>query len=154
MIFNIVIAFVIPWIFMIILYFKNKKILLIIAPFQTAIAYTINAIGFYYGFWDLYPFNNKEIVHLPFDLGIYPMLSVYMIYYIHLKKTNPFTIIFIFTLLTTSIEGAGVIIGNVVYGHGWNIGGTFISYLIPYILNYAYYICLKNLGVFKNSPYY
>jgi len=135
---------------MIILYFRDKKVLLIIAPFQSAIAYTINMIGFYYGFWDLYPFGNKEIVHVLFDIGIYPMLSAYMIYYIHHKNINPFSVIFFFTLLTTCIEGAGVSIGKVVYGNGWNIGGTFISYLIPYILNYGYYLYLKKLGVFEN----
>lgn len=146
---NIVIAFIIPWIFMVILYFRDKKIVLIIAPFQSVIAFTINAIGFYYGFWDLYPFGNKEIVHVPFDVGIYPMLSAYMIYYIKNIDINPFAVIFIFTLFTTFIEILGVSMGRVVYGRGWNIGGTFISYLIPYILNYCYYLSLKNLGVFK-----
>jgi hypothetical protein len=125
--------------------------MLTIAPFQSAIAYTINAFGFYFGFWDLYPFGQKEIVHVPFDIGIYPMLSVWMIYFIRRKKTNPFIVIFIFTLLTTGIEGIGIILGRIVYGEGWNIGWTFLSYLIPYILNYRYYLCLKNLGVFKNS---
>lgn len=148
MLVNIVIVLIIPWILMYILYFKDKKIVLIIAPFQSAIAFTINAIGFYYGFWDIYPFN-KEIVHIPFDIGIYPMLSVYMIYYIKHKDINPFTVIFAFALLTTCIEGIGVRMGRVIYGRGWNIGGTFISYLIPYILNYGYYSSLKNLSVFK-----
>lgn len=149
MLLNIVIAFIIPWILMVILYFRDKEVVLIIAPFQSAIAFTINSIGFYYGFWDLYPFGSKEIVHVPFDIGIYPMLSAYMIYYIKHKEINPLMVIFIFTLLTTCIEGAGVNMGRVVYGRGWNIGGTFISYLIPYILNYGYYLSLKKLGVFK-----
>lgn len=151
MIVNIVIAFIIPWILMVILYFIDKEVVLIIAPFQSEIAFTINAIGFYYGFWDLYPFGNKQIVDIPFDIGIYPMISAYMIYFIKLRKLNPFTIIFIFTFFTTGIEGIGVIMGRVIYGNKWNIYLTFISYLIPYLLNYYYYLCLKKLGVFKNS---
>lgn len=135
---------------MVILYFRDKKILLIIAPFTSAIAYTINSIAFYYGFWDLYPFGNKLIVHVPFDIGFYPMLSAYMIYYINRKNINPFTVLFSFTLFTTCIEGVAVIMGRVVYGNGWNIGGTFFSYLISCILNYGYYLYLKKLGVFKN----
>lgn len=146
---NILIALIIPWILMIILYFRDKKVVLIIAPFQSMLAYTINAMGFYYGFWDLYPFNNKEIVHVPFDIGIYPMLSAYMVYHIKStklkEKINPFTVIVIFTLLTTCIEGAGVFMGRVVYGKGWNIGWTFMSYLIPYILNYYYYLSLREV---------
>ena len=150
MVLNIVIGFIIPFILMVILYFKDKKVLLIIAPFASVIAYTVNAIGFYFGFWDLYPFGNKIIVHVPVDIGLYPMLAAYMIYYIHCKRIKPFAVIFFFTLLTTCLESVGLIMGLVVYGNGWHLGGTFISYLIPYILNYSYYMYLKKLGVFKN----
>jgi hypothetical protein len=145
---NIIVAFVIPWVLILVLYFKDKKVLLTIAPFQSAIAYTINAFGFYFGFWDLYPFGHKEIVHVPFDIGIYPMLSAWMIYFIRRRKDNPFMIIFIFTLLTTGIEGIGLILGRIAYGEWWNIGWTFVSYLIPYLLNYRYYVCLKKSKVF------
>lgn len=145
---NIVIALIIPWVLILILYFKDRKVLLTIAPFQSSIAYTINAFGFYFGFWDLYPFGHREIVHVPFDIGIYPMLSAWMVHYIKCKKMSPLIWIFIFTILTTVIESAGVIMGRIVYRKGWNIGWTFISYLIPYILNYVYYVQLKKSEVF------
>lgn len=96
---NFVVGFVIPWIFIINLYFKDKKLLLTVTFFQSTIAYTINEIAFYYGFWDVYLFGNKEIVHVPFDIGIYPMLSAWMIYYIKHKKSNPFIAIFILLYL-------------------------------------------------------
>lgn len=141
---NIIVGFVIPWIFIINLYYKDKRVLLTMFFFQSTIAYTINALGFYSCLWDVYPFGNKEIVHIPFDIGIYPMLSSWMIYFISIKKINSFIIILFFTLLTTFIEGLGIISGRVVYGNGWNIGWTFLSYLIPYILNYIYYLFIKN----------
>lgn len=144
MIGNIFIAFVIPWIFILILYFKNRRVLLTVGPFQSSIAYTINSIGFYIGFWDVYPFGHKDITHVPFDIGIYPMLSAWMIHFIMQKKFNPFIIILFFSLLTTGIEGMGVLLGRIIYGRGWNIGWTFLSYLVPYLLNYRYYLCLKN----------
>jgi len=150
MLLNIIVGFIIPWVFIINLWFKDKEVLLIVAPFQSFIAYTVNAIGFYCGFWNLYPFGNEEIVHVPFDVGIYPMLSSYMIYYVKNKKNRPFIVIFIFTLITTCIEGIGVVMGRVVYGGNWNIVGTFISYLIPYILNYVYYFYLKKSIYNKN----
>jgi hypothetical protein len=145
---NVIVAFIIPFIFIIILYFKDKKILLTIAPCQSAIAYTINSIGFNFGLWDLYPFGQKGIVHVPFDIGIYPALSAWMIYFINCKKVTPSKAILIFAILTTGFEGYGILLGRVVYGHGWNIGWTFISYLVPYIINYRYYLSLKGIGVF------
>lgn len=63
----------------------------------------------------------------------------------HVLKINAFIIIFLFTLLTTCIEGLGVIFGRVVYHNGWNIGWTFISYLIPAVLNYIYYLYMKKI---------
>lgn len=145
MIVNIIIWFIIPWIS--ILLYKDKSILLTIMPFQSVIAYTINAFGFYFKLWDVYPFQHKVIVAIPFDIGIYPILSAWMIYFIKQKKINPYAIIFIFTILTTIIEGIGVMLGKIIYGKWWNIGWTFISYLIPYLLNYKYYLSLKKSGI-------
>lgn len=42
MVFNIIVGFVIPWISGIVFYFKDRKILFIVAPFQSAMAYTVN----------------------------------------------------------------------------------------------------------------
>lgn len=129
------------------MYFKDKKLLLTVGPLQSTIAYTINAVGFYYGYWDVYPFGNQVIVHVLFDIGIYPALSVWMIYFIKRCKINAFVLILIFAIATTIIEGLGIMIGRITYGHGWNIGLTFISYLIPYLLNYWYYVCMKRFGL-------
>ena len=149
MIANFIVAFIFPWILTLVLYFKDKRVVLTIVPLQSTLAYSINAVGFHYGYWDLYPFDHKGIVHMPFDIGIYPMLSAWMIYYISKVKYNPYIVVFIFSILTTGIEGIGVLLGRVIYGRGWNVGWTLISYTIPYIINYRYYLCLKSLGVFR-----
>jgi hypothetical protein len=151
MIGNIIVALVVPWILILYLYHKDKKVLLTVGPFQSALAFCINGLGFHFGFWDLYPFGYKDIVHMPFDIGIYPMLSAWMIYFISKKKSNPFAIILAFSLFTTGIEGIGVLLGRVIYNRGWNIGWTFLSYAIPYLLNYRYYLSLSQLGIFDNS---
>lgn len=141
---NIVLGFVIPWIFGVILYFKDNKTVLIIAPLSSILGYTVNEFCFHLNFWRLVPVNiNDDFTSISVNLGLYPILGCYLIYYISKKQTNSYLIILIFTMLTTILEYFGVLFDLVTYGNGWNLGWTFISYLIPYLLIYFYYIKLK-----------
>ncbi len=86
---------------------------------------------------------------MPYDLGIYPILSVYLIHYINKAKFNPYLLIMIVTIFTTFLEWLGILSGKVLYSNGWNIGLTFFSYLVPYLLNYWFYIQLKKMKIFN-----
>jgi len=141
---NIVIGFIIPWIFGVTLYFKDRKTVLIIAPFSSILGYTVNEFCFHLNFWRLVPVNiNDDLTSMSVNLGLYPILGCYLIYYISKKHVNPYLIIFIFTIVTTILEYLGVLFDLVSYGNGWNIGFTFLSYLIPYLLIYWYYLHVK-----------
>lgn len=148
MLFNIIIAFIIPWISGIIFYFKDRKVLFTIAPFQSVIAYTVNSIGFFYNLWSVYPHEYGKFTTIPYDLGIYPILSVYLIHYINKEKFNPYLLIMTATIFTTFLELLGILSGKVLYSNGWNLGFTFISYLLPYLINYWFYIQLKKMKIF------
>lgn len=54
MILNIIVGFIIPWLTGIILYFKDKRLLLITAPFQSSMAFAINVIGYNKNYWNIY----------------------------------------------------------------------------------------------------
>jgi hypothetical protein len=149
MVFNIIVGFMIPWISGIVFYFTDRKILFVIAPFQSAIAFTVNSIGVFYGFWSIYPHTYGKFSTIPFDLGAYPVLSVYLIHYINKTKFNPFLLIIIATTVTTLIEWLGILTGRIVYSNDWNLSFTFISYLVPYLLNYWFYIQLKQMKIFN-----
>ncbi|MGO5066235.1 hypothetical protein FDF31_07395 [Clostridium sporogenes] len=149
MLFNIIIAFIIPWISGIIFYFKDRKVLFTIAPFQSVIAYTVNSIGFFYNLWSVYPHEYGKFTTIPYDLGIYPILSVYLIHYIDKTKFNPYLLIMTATIFTTFLELLGILSGKVLYSNGWNLGFTFISYLLPYLINYWFYIQLKKIKIFN-----
>lgn len=148
MILNIVLGFIIPWIFGGILYFKDKKIILIIAPFSSILAYTVNEICFHLNFWRLIPLNIDDCSSISVNLGLYPILGCYLIYYISTKHINSYLIILIFTVTTTIFEYLAFLFKLVTYGNGWNVGWTFVSYLIPYLLIYWYYLKLKVIKVF------
>lgn len=149
MILNIILGFIIPWIFGVILYFKDKKIVLIIAPFSSILAYIINELCFHLNLWRVVPVNiNDDYTSMSVNLGLYSVLGCYLIYYISRKRLNSYLIILIFTIATTILEYLGLLFHLVAYGNGWNIGWTFLSYIIPYLLIYWYYLNLRVVRAF------
>lgn len=149
MILNIILGFIIPWIFGVILYFKDRKTVLIIAPFSSIIAYIVNEFGFHLNFWRVVPVNiNGDHTSISVNLGLYSVLGCYLIHYILKEHMNSYSIILIFAIATTMLEYLGVLFNLVIYGNGWNIGWTFLSYLIPYLLLYFYYLKLRAIKVF------
>ena len=150
MILHIVVLFLLPWIIGIIHLYKRDKILLFLfAPINSVVSYTIETFAFYFGFWEVFPFpNQKNLATLPFDLGIYPILACYLIFFIRRMK-KPYFVLLLMTLFTTFFEWILVYFGRVRYGNGWNIYFTFFSYLLPYIFVYWYYKYLLKLNVLK-----
>lgn len=149
MILNIILGFLLPWIFGLVLYFKDKKVILTMAPFSSIVAYTVNEFCFNLNLWRLVPLNiDDDITAISVNLGLYPILGCYLIYFISRKTINSYIIILIFTAATTILEYLGVLFNLVLYGNGWNVGWTFLSYLIPYLLIYWYYLKLKDIKVF------
>lgn len=150
MILNIVLGFVAPWAISIMhLYKKEKLLLILVAPLFSVVAYTINTFGFYFGFWEITPFpNQKNLASLPFDLGIYPVLASYLIFFIRRFK-KPYFVVFLMTLFTTFLELIFLYFGRIIYGNDWNILLTFFSYLFPYLFVYGYYKYLIKLNVIK-----
>lgn len=94
-----------------------------------------NTIGFYFNFWNMKPYiqANEAIAGMPFDFGIYPVISSFMVYTISRVSIHPIYIIILFSLLTTLFEYIVFLLKIVSYDNNWTIGWTFISYLLAYI---------------------
>lgn len=149
MILNIILGFIIPWIFGVFLYLKDKKTLLVIAPFMSVWAYTLNEALFHLNFNRFAPLEIKDdLTTMSINLGLYPILGCYLIHYIQIKKVSPYILIMIFTFMTTVAEYLALNFGMVTYDNGWNIVWTFLSYIPPYLSGYWYYNKLKSIGVF------
>ncbi|MBM6647125.1 CBO0543 family protein [Bacillus sp. RIT 809] len=148
MLFNILIAFVLPWAVGILhLYKKERRIIPLIGSFFCVVAFVVNEFGFFCGFWRITPFlDQKTLSALPFNIGLYPILASYLIFFI--KKTKrPYLMVFFISLFTTLLEMTLVLSGKIVYGNGWNIIWTFFSYIIPFMWVYWYYLYLRKLEV-------
>jgi hypothetical protein len=136
---NIIFGFIIPWLFGVWLYMKQPKIVLLSVPIGSAISFTLNQFGFNY-FWEFHPhFKNLSFSALPLDLGVYPVLSSFFIYYIHKKSLNRFLIVLLFSFFTTGGEWIVYMLQKVTYLNHWNIFWTYISYTVGYSFVYLYY---------------
>ncbi|MFF2797163.1 CBO0543 family protein [Lysinibacillus xylanilyticus] len=140
MISNIILAFVLPWFIGILHLLKKDKLLLIlIAPFSSVISYFVNTIAYYFGFWEVTPFpKQKNLASLPFELGFYPILACYLVFFIRTSK-NPYFVVVFMSLLTTLLELICYYLEWIIYENGWNIYLTFFSYLFPFLIVYWYY---------------
>jgi hypothetical protein len=147
MFFNIILVFGLPWIVGYHhLYKKDKLLIPLIGSFFCIISFIINEIGFYLGFWKVVSSPLNTISFYPFNLGLYPILASYLIFFIR-KNKNPYLAVLLISLFTTFLEMIFVSWGKVIYGNGWNVYFTFLSNLFPYTLVYWYYIYLKKLNV-------
>jgi hypothetical protein len=152
MLFNVVAAFIIPWIIAIYLIRKNVNILLLIWPVGSVLAFTVDILGVHLDFWHVFPFHDTEpFSALPMYLGLYPILACYMIYVYHTGRLNAFLSVIGFTSFITLMEYVALRVGYVVYGNGWAIYYTFLSYLVPLFLVYLYYRALLHLNILQSD---
>jgi hypothetical protein len=139
MAFNIIIGFLIPWILGVYFCIKEKRLFLVMYPFGCTVTYTINMLGFYFGFWSIKPYKYGIFTSLPLNLGVYPIIGTCFVVLLYKGIYKSYYLIFIFSLLTTVFELSMLILGRGIYGNGWNLFWTFISYLIAYISAYCFY---------------
>ncbi|MCI2254067.1 hypothetical protein L2D08_06780 [Domibacillus sp. PGB-M46] len=141
---------IVPWIIGIMhLHSKNKKIIPLIGPFTSVIAYLINEFWIYFNFGEIYPFTvQKTLPALPFNIGIYPIIGCYLIFFI-MKKEHPHLLIFFTALCITLLECILVFTGLIIYRNGWNVFWTYVAYLSALALIYWFYLCLKKLKVME-----
>ncbi|MCR8656526.1 CBO0543 family protein [Paenibacillus endoradicis] len=138
---NIIIGFLIPWIFGLYLIRKAPVVILITLPIASLVALLINIFGFHLNFWSFTPFISGEesMSVLPMDLGLYPVISCYMIHWIRISQINHVVILFVVITFTTFLEYLTLLMGKASYSNSWNIYWTFISYLLAYGIVYVYY---------------
>ena len=148
MLINVLVGFIIPWIFGIYLFKLKPNILLTIFPIGTVLSHIINSLATEYKLWYISPEKFAAIDYLLFDIGLYTILPSYLIFFIQkYSRINKYFFILLFTIITTISEFIWLKAGRVSYDNNWTIYHTFFSYLIPYILVYMYYKLLKKKGV-------
>ena len=146
MVFNIIAAFLIPWIAGSYLVKKDFRLFLLIAPFAAFVAVIFDVLGFHFEFWRIDPeYDTEPIAAMPMYFGIYPILAGYLFLTLERRSFHPLVVILFFSLVTTIIEGTGVWINLVHYSNGWTIYWTYVSYVLAYVVCYGYYRLLRKV---------
>jgi len=76
MLLNIFMGLIVPWIFGISLYNKNKRIIYTIAPIASVISFTVITLELDIGFWKLEPLNFSILPAIPFCVYTQYMLVI------------------------------------------------------------------------------
>lgn len=145
MLLNIFLGIFIPWLFGIFLFYRDRITLVIMFPVMSMTSLIIVILGHYSGFWTLEPTSHGILAALPFCLGLYPINTCLLIYFIRKHRKYAYALILAAAIFTTVEEALGLLIHKVEYGNGWNIFWTFISYLVPCILDYLYFTYVEKL---------
>jgi hypothetical protein len=149
MLFNLIIYLVVPLIFAFILYNENSRLFLIVFPLCCVIAFIINNIGITMGFWSIYPYTNSYSSNILLNIGLYPTVGTYLIYFAHKRKINALMLIGIFAIVSTIFKWIMIIMGRTVYGNGWNLYFTFITFMLSYYFGYLFYLLLVKKEIIR-----
>ncbi|WP_435920869.1 CBO0543 family protein [Paenibacillus sp. DYY-L-2] len=154
MLFNAIAGFIIPWLFGLYLFKKSPIIILITMPIASLVTLIINELGFYFKFWSFNPSTptDESVSALPLDLGIYPVLACFMVFWIRKTRISHMVGVIVTTMVTTLLEYSGYLADKVRYGNGWNIFYTFLSYLVAYIIVYVYYRMIVKMHASIRPP--
>lgn len=146
MILTTILFLVIPWIIALLhLNPKDKKLIPLMGPIASTFTFFINDLWFYFDFGEVYPFSEQKTVPaLPFNLGLYPVLGCYLIFFIR-KSQRPYFTIFLISLCVTMAEYMFLSNGGVTYRNGWNILWTWIAYFASFFFGYCFYLYLKKV---------
>lgn len=140
MILNVLLGFLIPWIITLIIV-QERKIIYCITPFSGIVSFVINALGFHF-FWNLYPFYLRNLSGVPFNIGLFAVFPCINIQIMRKYNITPYIVVPIGSLVLTTFELYGKLIGRVIYFNHWNIIGTYFSYFITLLVSYTFYKAL------------
>ncbi|SFE40241.1 hypothetical protein SAMN05216378_3001 [Paenibacillus catalpae] len=141
MIFNVSIGFIIPWLCFLIAPLPNKiKLVLRVFPISGLMAFVLNDFFVKHGFWIVKPIvdENESYSAIPYNLGLYPVWAIFLIYFIERRSWSPAILIGIWSIGITFAEYVLVEIGRVLYDNGWHVLWTFISYVVAFTIVVLY----------------
>ena len=149
----ILFSFILPWFIGIFLYFKDKQIIVTIAPFACMLGFILNTIGIDLGYF--YPpqlgnIKPHTIAILP-NIGLLAIISCAFIFAVCHTKIKPFILNLLFTVIATPIDMILIYYKFLEYNKGWNILLTSLAYIISFYIIYFYYLWIKKLRIVPNN---
>lgn len=138
---HLLLTFVIPWLAAAYLLVQNKRTVVLYGPAAAGIAFALNDIGLYMEWWGFKPEREELLISLLSNLGIFLVSGCYMIHFIQKYKYSLIMILGFASLLTL-LEYVYLLLGRIHFNNGWNLGWSFVSYVVSNILLYGYFLLL------------
>lgn len=140
---NVILGWIIPWCIGSYFLRKDSAVFLHIAPIAIVIAFVFNEVGYQMQWWRVTPTGWGVLSILPYNLGVFPVIPCLLIYTVRRSSLNPLLLLLISTICKTLMELCLMLAGKVIYDHGWNLGWTFVSYLLACSLCFGWYLIVK-----------
>ncbi|WP_100398121.1 hypothetical protein [Bacillus sp. FJAT-44742] len=143
MLFNILFGFVLPWILGIVLYKKDKQLMVKTTPICVLIAFVMNIKGSRY--WILRPRIKRQQYRTiyPLNFGYFPVVASFMVFCSQKSILPKAFWVLLFTVFSTTAELLAILSGKLIYKNGWNIYKTLFTYIVPYFFMTLYYDLVK-----------
>ncbi|GLX71200.1 CBO0543 family protein [Paenibacillus glycanilyticus] len=142
MLFNFIVGFIVPWLIFLVAPIPNKtKLVIRVLPISSLMAFLLNDFFVKHGYWLVKPVfeANESYSAIPFNLGLYPVWGIFLIYFIEKKRNwSPVLWIGTWSVGISFAEYLLVAAGRVIYDNGWHIYWTFVSYLVAFSVVYLY----------------
>ncbi|QSF46984.1 hypothetical protein [Paenibacillus tianjinensis] len=142
MLLNILLGFILPWCFGQYLLIKKPTFAIQVSIIGALLAFLVNDVGFHMNWWYVTPKDYGTISFIPYNFGIFALFSVFTLNLIN-NFGRAWIVIPVMSLVKTVLESTLVFTGKVVYQNDWNLGFTYVSYLIPCTASYLIYSFLK-----------
>lgn len=145
----IFLTLIIPWIIGINIYHKDKKIILVIAPFSSMLSFVLNTPGIEYGLFYPQQVTNIRMLTLSIlpSIGSFCILPCMFIFCIRHSKLKPIILNIIFIIVGSMSDLMFIAAGFLKYSDQWNIYFSAIGFFISYNIIYLYYLLLKKLTI-------
>lgn len=147
-------SFILPWILGIVLYFKDKRMVVTIVPFACMLGYVLNTVGIDCGFFYALPISGIKphtIAIFP-NTGLLPIESCLFIYAVRHTKFKLALLEIVISAISSLADVISIAARFLVYNKGWTIPWTMLMYLISFYVIYLYYLWLKKLSILPNTP--
>lgn len=146
-------SFIFPWFIGIFLYFKDKQIILTIAPFSCTVGFILNTIGIDLGYF--YPLTSGNtylhtVTIFP-NIGLLSVETCFFIYAIRHTRINLTILNLLVSAISTLIDMIFIFAKLLEYNKGWNIPLSFLVYFVTFIVIYFYYLWIKKADILSNN---
>ncbi|MBB6635835.1 CBO0543 family protein [Cohnella thailandensis] len=151
MTFHVLVGFVLPWLVGVFFIKKASKTMLLVFAVTAFLALLFNDIGAYAKWWEMTPHEMESITTIPYSLGVYPIILTLMYRYV-LPRIHPVWFVLLTALVLTLFESALVLSRRIEYHDGWNVGWTYVSYVLSVSIVFIYArLLLKAFGIPKSE---